>query len=524
MMNNSYKIFFGILFVSVTLLGQQIPNMISLNKSNLQKVNSDPTPSGNSVEHIDFMGSDVWIATSVGLSKSSDGGENWENYSFDNDGISALGINKDTIWVGTWHLGNYPNAADDDAVGSGLHYSVDRGETWIDIEQPQDELTDTVITYGANKIRNLVWANPVYNLTRAIGFQKNTIWIANYFAGLYKSNDVGKTWEKVVLPSDSINEITPDGTYDFTLSSNSSNLVGFKANLNHVIFTLKVIDDSTLVVGTAGGINLSTDGGLSWKKFNHTNQTNPISGNRIIDLDYDNNRNTIWAATWKADGEQEYFGLSSSSDMGTSWNTYLSGENIHDIAFTYDAEGNEEDIFVASNNGVFRSEDLGDSWLLAPEMIDVTTQLPITTNKFRAVNTLIDSDGYNNLWFGSESGTAKFIETGNLWEGTWKVLVSSPEVSKPIAFPNPFSPDEERIKIKYKFEGNSKSVSIRIFDFGMNLIRTVIQNVVRVGGNEYIDFWDGRDENSKIVPNGVYFYRIDIDNDEPLYGKIMVLM
>ena len=124
-------------------------------------------------------------------------------------------------------------------------------------------------------------------------------------------------------------------------------------------------------------------------------------------------------------------------------------------------------------------------------------------------------------------GSAKLIETGSIWEGEWKVFVSSPKIesnSESFAFPNPFTPDEEPVKIKYSFSGDTKSVTIRIFDFGMNLVRTVIQNVNRIGGNEFIDNWDGKDENSDIVPNGVYFFRIDIGNDEPLFGKIMVLM
>ena len=53
------------------------------------------------------MGTDVWIGTSVGLSKSTDEGETWENYKFGEEGISALGIKNDTVWVGTWHLGDY---------------------------------------------------------------------------------------------------------------------------------------------------------------------------------------------------------------------------------------------------------------------------------------------------------------------------------------------------------------------------------------------------------------------------------
>lgn len=58
----------------------------------------------------------------------------------------------------------------------------------------------------------------------------------------------------------------------------------------------------------------------------------------------------------------------------------------------------------------------------------------------------------------------------------------------------------------------------------MNLVRTLIQNVNKNLTGEQIDFWDGKDENGNVVPNGVYFYRIDIDSNEPLFGKIIVLM
>ncbi|MCB0750039.1 MAG: hypothetical protein KDC52_01050, partial [Ignavibacteriae bacterium] len=70
---------------------------------------------------------------------------------------------------------------------------------------------------------------------------------------------------------------------------------------------------------------------------------------------------------------------------------------------------------------------------------------------------------------------------------------------------------------------DSKSITIRIFDFGMNLVKTIIQNANRVGGRENTENWNGRDENNNIVPNGVYFFRIDYGNDDQSYGKIMVL-
>ena len=510
-------------FIVSISFGQKIPNSYSLEKKSLNKIQSDPNPSGNAVEYIEFMGNDVWIATSTGLSKSTDNGDTWTNYKFGEEGISALGINNDTVWVATWHV--LENSDDVVPVGSGLHFSPDKGETWIDIPQPVDASGDSSIIYGINTLRALPIPVEEGNFTRSIAFTKNTIWIASFYGGFRKSNDNGQTWQKVVVPPDYLDSIKPSDTLNFTVSP-SKGALGFESNLNHRFFSLKAINDSTLFVGTANGINKSTDNGISWKKFNHLNQTNPISGNFVLSLDYDFSRNTIWAATWKAEGITEFYGLSSSSDGGENWKTYLPGENIHDIAYSFNSIGVEDNIFAATNNGIFRSSDLGQTWVLAPQMIDDNTGLVLNSNNFRAVNVLLDNENINNMWFGSEIGTVLFKETSGIWAGNWKVFLASPKIktaAESFAFPNPFKPDEEIVNIKYSLTGNNKSVTIRILDFGMNLVKTVIQNVSKSSGSDLIEYWDGRDESSNIVPNGVYFYRIDIGNDEPLFGKIIVL-
>lgn len=510
-------------FSSNSIFSQIIPNYFTLDKNELSKA-LDSTPSGNAVEYIEFMDDDVWIATSVGLSKSTDGGENWTNYKFGDEGISALGINKDTVWVATWHP--LENSDDVVPVGSGLHYSPDKGETWIDIPQPVDAQNDSSIIYGINTLRALPIPVVEGNFTRSIAFTPGTIWIASFYGGFRKSNDNGQTWQKVVVPPDYLDSISPFDTLNFTVSP-SSGALGFENNLNHRFFSLKAINDSTLLIGTANGINLSTDNGISWRKFNHQNQKKPISGNFIISLDYDFSRNIIWAASWKAEGASEFYGLSSSSDLGKTWDTFLPSENIHDIAFTFDSDKKEQDVLVATNNGVFRSSDLGKTWIVSPEIKDDESNTFLTTRRFRAINCKINNLGFNEIWFGSESGSALLTETKGLWEGSWKVFLAAPAISlksQSIAFPNPFSPDNETIKIKYIINGSNSSVTLRIFDFGMNLVKTVLQNVERASNTEIIDIWNGRDENNNIVPNGVYFYRIDIGTSDIFYGKIMVLM
>ena len=56
----------------------------------------------------------------------------------------------------------------------------------------------------------------------------------------------------------------------------------------------------------------------------------------------------------------------------------------------------------------------------------------------------------------------------------------------------------------------------------MNIVKVLIQNTGR-GEGEQFEFWDGSNELGNTVPNGVYFYRIDSDSADPLFGKIMVL-
>ena len=64
---------------------------------------------------------------------------------------------------------------------------------------------------------------------------------------------------------------------------------------------------------------------------------------------------------------------------------------------------------------------------------------------------------------------------------------------------------------------------LEIFDFGMNRVRTLINSVTRAPSLEFDEPWDGRDDQGRIVANGVYIYRIDVSGESPRYGKIILL-
>jgi len=417
-------------------------------------------------------------------------------------------------------------------TGGGLAFTSDNGLTWNIVPQPVDDPADSVLIYGINDginlpgVRALPVTVPQQNLTFDIAFTPGTVWIASFAGGLRKSTDNGNTWQRVLIPSDNVNQITPQDTIKFALQPVPGKF-GPEGYLNHRVFSVISVDDSTLYVGTAGGINKSTDGGISWKKFTHTNQENPISGNFVVALGYHEFDKTIWAATWRAEGSTEFYGVSSSSDGGENWNTSLDGERVHNFGFKLN------NVLAPADNGAFRTSDNGIVWRLPSFIRDSNTGIELQSNLFYSAA----SEG-NDIWLGSADGLARLNESGGImWSGNWKVYVASqPLASKTetYAYPNPFSPKQELLKIKYSTGGKSSPVTIRIFDFGMNYLRTIIQNAergapVHVVDNEnpdaagVIDYWDGRDDNGNFVPNGVYFYRVEVGSDDPVYGKILVI-
>jgi len=218
-----------------------------------------------------------------------------------------------------------------------------------------------------------------------------------------------------------------------------------------------------------------------------------------------------------------------SKDNGKSWNNYLSGEQIKDFAFKYYGNsGNysSADVFAAAGDGVFRSSNNGTSWISAPEIRDNNSGIYLTTKDFLSVAVNGRSNSTTDIWLGSANGLASLNEFSGFWTGTWKVYLTSQKLqsnSETYAFPNPFNPGLQKIRIKYATT-QSTNVTIRIFDFGMNLLRTLVENNNRPVSDQNMEVWDGRDQHGKIVPNGVYFYRIDLGNGSPLFGKIMVIM
>ncbi|MEX0602093.1 MAG: hypothetical protein WD295_02045, partial [Bacteroidota bacterium] len=350
-----------LLLIVPVLSGQGIQSFF------LSSGTSDTFPLSNSVVVLETFGDTVWIGTGAGLGMTATAGNAWLNFSSasgtSDNAVSAIAVDDSLLIFST----GYSETRDGNsvAVGAGLFRSTDRGTTWTHIPQPVDSGTVDTLLYGDNRIPALAITVPQQNITYDIALTRGTIWIASFAGMLRKSTDQGGSWERVILPPDNLNSISPEDTLSFDLSPARGNL-GLSENLNHRVFSVYSSDDTTLWVGTANGINKSTDGGVRWVKFNHQNQSNPISGNFVVALREQRwgSRRILWAATVNALDPDEQQGVSFSDDGGATWKTTLIGERAHNFAFK------DSIVYVATNRGVFRSDDEGKTWRLNGTVFD----------------------------------------------------------------------------------------------------------------------------------------------------------
>ena len=224
----------------------------------------------------------------------------------------------------------------------------------------------------------------------------------------------------------------------------------------------------------------------------------------------------VWAATSNAVDPGERRGVSFTSDGGETWGTALLGEFAHNIAVR------DSIVYVATDGGLYRTCDFGSSWQKSGTIYDPTTLQQFATSVVYGVGVKGDT-----VWVGGPDGLAFTVDSpGSPFGSSWRVFRTYQEVASTgttYSYPLPFSPASEVVRIHYSTGGGDLPVTIKIFDFAMQPVKTLIQNAVRSGSREHDELWDGRDDSRRRVSNGAYFYRVEIENKEPQWGKIFVL-
>ncbi|MBN1756987.1 MAG: hypothetical protein JW863_01635 [Chitinispirillaceae bacterium] len=149
-----------------------------------------------------------------------------------------------------------------------------------------------------------------------------------------------------------------------------------------------------------------------------------------------------------------------------------------------------------------------------------------------------DSTGY--LWVATSEGLFLSPEEAPGSRGNDTVpfilIKRAPSVSaglkKTYARPGILTPAASNCKFIYNIEADRADVTIKIFDYNMDHVKTVIEKRPRISGKqggplgrstvESEDNWDGTNEQRRPVAPGVYYYKITTSSGERAFGKIVV--
>ena len=479
-----------------------------------------PSISSNSVTKMAARGDSVWIGPLLDL--TVDGGESWLRASTDSlvdsrNRVFSITIEEDVIVVGLGYASQETQGSVQAA--GGFLISEDGGQTFTYRFPQLDSRGDTTVTYGVSTLSALDIIAPQQSPPYMVDYDPATgdVWVAGWASGIRRSEDMGRTWERVVLPPDHLEEIHPDSTYDFLVAPQR----GPTGHLNHMGFAVKVDSRGNVWAGTPLGINLRKAGEQSWRRFSATGSPHSLTGSWVVDIAEQimGEESLIWIASWNAGEAGERFrdGISLTRDQGETFEQMLIGETVYDFAFR------GETVYAASERGLFISDDLGQTWRSVRDFYDASRPDVVIQPGVEVYSVETTRDA---LWVGTSDGLMKSLDDGRTWSifrSEVPVRPTEPTDRVPdvdtFAYPNPFSPAISRyVRIRFEAEQDAAPV-VRIYDYEMQLIRTLD---VEPGTGVREVVWDEMDHDGLRVSNGPYFYVVDADGRR-VDGKILVI-
>lgn len=511
--------------IAVLTLGGMAPSVQAQTgpEAALQPV---PGPASNVIQVLEARGDSLWVGPNLAL--TTDGGATFREAEApalqdDDNVLFALDVRTD-LPTSSLVAAGLAFDADGRSAAGGFLVSRDGGETFQFEPPALDAGQDTSITYGvstlpARAIVQEVGSAPQDLATSASG---DTLWLAANQAGIRQSTNDGASWERVVLPPDTLDAINPNTEYTFRIAPAD----GDSGFFNHIGSSVLVDATGTVWAGTAGGVNRSTpeditsDGDRAWQRFTFTGDPNGLTGNNVVRLAEQPRpgaRNVIWMVTWPVNtepGERQRFGLTHTTDGGASFTQTLVDERIFDLAF------DGERVYAAGDNGLFVSDDNGISWTAIRRFRLPDNDFHRPDAGIRAVATTSDA-----VWAGTTDGLLRSTDGGATWELFRAAAPLDPDTPgersvDTYAYPNPFTPSSDRVvRIRYERE-NPGTTRVRILDFEMRSVRTLRADGDAPGEQELV--WDGTDADGLRLPNGTYFYEVETDQGSAR-GKILLI-
>lgn len=427
-------------------------------------------------------------------------------------------------------------------VGAGgFLVSTDGGQSFDERSVHLDDPSDTTVTYGVSTLPAEPITREVGSAPQDLAIGSDTVWVAGARSGLRRSTDGGQTWSRVVLPPDTSTRIDPATAYDFPVAPPLDGERGFQ---NHVAFSVLVDEAGTVWAGTAAGVNHSlpaddeSGGDRAWRRIGADGTPNGLPGQFVVALAEQprprklSGRNPVWMATWRggeaSDGSPQRFGVAMTPDGGETVQQALIGERVNDLA------ARPGRVYAAAETGLFVSGDQGTTWRSIEE-VPLEDEDQVLPGGITARAVAVTSSA---LWVGTTEGLLRLdrAEEPRLLPDdpgapapTWQLFRVEVPVNPRVpteqvpdvatyAYPNPFIPPRDRVvRIVYEVP-EPQTVEVKIYDFGMNLVRT-LREQEPAGQQEMV--WDGTDEAGLRLPTGTYLYTVELSGTT-VRGKIVL--
>ncbi len=275
-------------------------------------------------------------ATGGGVWRTEDGGQTWKNISdgYFGGSIGAVAVSEydpNVIYVG----GGEKTVRGNVSFGYGVWKSTDAGKTWQSMGLDESRHVGRIRIHPKNP--DLVYVAAMGNL-----------FAPHEQRGVFRSEDGGETWEKVLYVSDKA------GAVDLVMDPNNPRIL--YASLWEVQRTPYSLSSG----GEDSGLWKSTDGGDTWQEISR-NEGLPEGVLGIIGVSVSPvNSDRVFAMI-----EAEEGGVFRSDDAGKTWTKTNDDRSLRQRAWYYTriyADTQDEDVVYVLNVDYHKSKDGGKSF------------------------------------------------------------------------------------------------------------------------------------------------------------------